>query len=453
MLMSVKVRITLWYTFFMVIIMISSLGILVQFSASHIFSGIDKQLQHTVTRSFREISCRNGQLHFDADFHILGLENAIYLSVYDNNGNYLYGDLPSYYNGSSILSMDTLTTEYDFYTNWKIYDYKQDIDGFGPLWVRGITSQTKKEGWLVKLSRIIIFMFPFMLLVISFGGYHIIRHTLLPLDILCETAGKISTGNDLSERTGLKNKNDEVYRLAKAFDHMVERLEMAFHREKQFTSDASHELRTPISVILAQCEYALPEDIVIEEKQEALEAIEKQAKKMSSLVSRLLLLARADNGTQILKKENICLTELLQFVCESFEDMALEKNIHLKLSLPETLPISADEGMLIRFFSNMINNGIKYGNKDGYIKISLWKDSDKIRGLIEDNGIGISEENLPKIWERFFQVEPARSSCEDGSSGLGLSLCKWIIEAHGGEITVESILHKGTVFTFSLPLI
>ena len=101
----------------------------------------------------------------------------------------------------------------------------------------------------------------------------------------------------------------------------------------------------------------------------------------------------------------------------------------------------------------MISNGIKYGNKDGYVKISLLKDSDKIRGRIEDNGIGISEENLPKIWDRFFQADPSRFSFEDGSSGLGLSLCKWIIKSHGGEITAESILHKGTVFTFSLPLI
>lgn len=449
--MSIKLKITLWYTLFLILFVGFSLGLLLYFSASKIFSTIDSQLQNTVIKSFKEISYKNDSLVFDSDFHLLGLEKGIYLSVYDKDGIFLYGDLPSYYSGSSHLTMGYLQEEYDFYTNWKIYDYQFELDGYGPVWIRGITSQTDKEGWMVTIIKASVLFLPFFVLAVSLGGFHIIKKTLAPLDHLNSISSKIGNGNDLSKRTHLPPKKDEVHLLASTFDHMMERLEESFLREKQFTSDVSHELRTPLSVILAESEFALLEDATLEEKNESLSVIHRQTKKMTELVSQLLVLARADQNTAPIQKELLKLTSLFDFVAETMDALLKEKEIHLNLNIPASLYCNGDENMLLRLFTNLVSNAIRYGNKNGNIWITACEKEDQIVVTIKDDGIGISKEDLPKIFDRFYQADSARQRNNNAGYGLGLSFCKWITEAHGGSIAVSSELSRGTEFTIFLP--
>ena len=445
--MTIKIKITLWYSLFMTLLVGLSLSLLLYFSASTMFANTEQKLKNTVNRSFKEISFSWGVLTYDPDFHLMGLEKGIYLSVYDVNGNFLYGDLPGYYNGSAYLTADCLQEEYDFYTNWKIYDNIFSLEGYGSIWIRGMTSQTSKEGWMQILLQSCIFLFPFFIIIVSVLGYQIIKHTLAPLDKLNRLSSEISTGSDLSKRTNLTAKNDEIHRLAQTFDHMMERLEQSFIREQSFTSDVSHELRTPISVIHSECEYALMPDSTEEEKKEALESILNQAHHMTSLTTQLLHLARLEQGKQPIQREDLCLCKLIRFVLESLKDFSDKKNIRIHLDLPKLLTYQADKNMMIRLFTNLIDNAIRYGKDGGNIWISLSQYSEEITVIIKDDGIGIASDDIGKMFKRFSQGTKNRRSA---STGLGLYLSKQIIEAHGGEIGVNSKIGEGSEFYFKL---
>jgi signal transduction histidine kinase len=296
----------------------------------------------------------------------------------------------------------------------------------------------------------IIFL-PFFVLCIAAGGYFIIRRTLSPLADMTETAQKISSGNDLSRRIRLGTGNDEVHKMAHTFDKMMDKLEDSFENEKQFTSDVSHELRTPVTVILSQCEYALQEDTPAQEIKDCIRSIAAQARKMSSLISQLLTLARADKGIQKLHYELLNLSELAEIITEEQKGIASKKGITLETCIQPDILFRGDETMLMRLFINLISNSITYGKENGLTRISLSSDGNLITGSVSDNGIGIEKDKLDKIWKRFYQVNPARSSGEREGAGLGLPMVKWITEAHGGTVCAESTPGSGTVFTFTFP--
>ena len=448
---SIKSKITLWYTVFMTLLVVLALGLLLAVSSTRLLSGANNRLKNMVLRSYKEISCRDGLLKFDNSFTFLGLEKGIYLSAYDTEGNFLYGRLPSYYSGTPDLIMDELQQEYDFYTQWYIYDYCMYVENYGNVWIRGITSQTEADRIMTTILRLSLVILPFFVVCIVVGGYCIIRRALAPLDAVTNTAQEISRGSDLSKRLQLKNRGDEVHRLAHTFDLMMDRLQDAFETEKQFTSDVSHELRTPVSVILALCEYGMSENASPAESAGCLKSIMIQAKKMSNLISQLLTLARTDSGKQQLHLELINLSELTDIIIEEQQLAAAEKNITITGDISPDILIRADETMMMRFFINLISNSITYGKVNGHIWISLHLRDGDIHGSVSDDGIGIPKEHLENIWKRFYQADPSRSSSNGSGAGLGLPMVRWIVTAHGGEIHVESTPGKGTAFIFSFP--
>ena len=281
-------------------------------------------------------------------------------------------------------------------------------------------------------------------------GFLIIRNSLKPINFIKNTALKIHAGNDLTKRINLGEGKNEVYTLANTFDGMFDKLQNSFDSEVQFTSDVSHELRTPISVIKSQAEYGKTNIVSINEAKDILNIIYDESQKMSNLVSQLLTLARMDKGYHKLNLENINLTELIEIVAESQKFNAEQKNITITYDLKEDIFADVDEHMIMRVFINLISNAISYGKENGFIHITLQLSEDKKFILIEikDNGIGISKENINKIWDRFFQVESSRTG---DNSGLGLPMVRGIVEAHNGEITVESKLDIGSTFKIKLP--
>ena len=447
--LSVKLKITLWYTLFMTLLVALTLGLVFWLGGSRLLSEAELRLKGVVTSGFKEIEYEHGALEFDDDLRDPG--SGVYLSVYDGGGNLLYGRIPAGFEGASMLVMDEVQQVASGQEHWYVYDYCQAVEGYGNLWIRGIISQSQADAALRTVARVAVILLPFLALCIARGGYSIIRRALEPLSARTETARRISEGSDLSQRIRLGPGEDEVHRLAHTFDGMMERLEESFENERQFTSDVSHELRTPVAVILSQCEYASRPDAAQPEIDACLQAVSRQARKMSALISQLLTLARTHKGAQALSMEQLDLSGLAQAVAEEQQDSAAARGISIETRIPPGLAMGGDETMIMRLLINLVSNAVSYGREGGHILIRLWEDGESVGGCVEDDGIGIAPGHLDKIWNRFYQVDPARNSRQEGGAGLGLPMVKWIARAHGGRVWAESIPGEGSVFSFVFP--
>ena len=229
---------------------------------------------------------------------------------------------------------------------------------------------------------------------------------------------------------------------------MLDTIEAGLKRERQFSSDVSHELRTPLSVLQMQCDAMLERDDLDDQTRAQIEVLQRKIKNLSSMISQLLLLSRADRGQEKLQKEDLDLSELTQMLTEEYEEIAAERQLTLHADIQPDIYMHADQTLMIRLFANLLQNALTYNRENGTITMTL-KQADDIIITVQDTGIGIREEHLPHIWERFYQADPSRSDTE--SSGLGLSMVKWIVEAHQGTITVSSKLNEGTTFTCVFP--
>ena len=443
---SLKVKLTVLYTFFMTLVTCFALGILFSLSNQELLSSVQSDLRRQVEGSLEDVEAEDSWLEVDSDFY--DLEDGVYLSLYSENGEFLYGRLPYGYDASPQFQEGQIQTIQDNQEEWYIYDISHRIDGYGTVYFRGITSVTRAENSMTITIRFAAILLPLLVVFTGIVGYRFTRRTLLPVAKITETVKKIRRDEDLSQRVGLGKGKDEIYQLSQTFDEMLEELEEAFKREQQFTSDVSHELRTPVTVILAQCE-AMLQDPEIEQKQkDQVEIIEKKARSMARMISQLLMLSRADQGRQEVQKEWLNLSELTQMAAEEQETLAKEKDIRIFTDIWPEIYAQADESLYIRMLDNLISNAVSYGKKGGYVKVLLYEEGNMVKGAVEDNGIGIPGESLEKIWERFYRVDTARTDQEH--SGLGLSMVKWIVQVHRGEITVESREGKGSRFIFQL---
>lgn len=445
---SLKVKLTVLYTFFMTLVTCFALGILFSLSNQELLYSVKSGLQQQVEESLEDVEAEEGWLDVDHDFY--NLEDGVYLSLYSETGDFLYGRLPYGYNATPDFENGRLQTIRESQEEWYIYDISQQIEDYGKVYFRGITSVTKAENSMAVTIRFAAILLPLLVVLTGIVGYRFTRRTLLPVLRITETVKKIRKDEDLSQRVGLGKGKDEIYQLSQTFDQMLEELEEAFKREQQFTSDVSHELRTPVAVILAQCEALLQNQELPSDQRAQIEVIGRKAGDMARMIGQLLLLSRADQGRQQVEKEQLNLSELTEMAAEEQGILAEEKGIRILTDIQPGILGNADESLYIRMLDNLISNGVYYGNPGGYVKISLFEEGDLVKGVVEDNGRGIPAENLPRIWERFYRVDASRT--DQGHSGLGLSMVKWIVQAHGGEITVESREGEGSRFTFWFPI-
>ena len=226
---------------------------------------------------------------------------------------------------------------------------------------------------------------------------------------------------------------------------MIERLEVAFDRQRQFTADASHELRTPLAVIQAETSLTLGRERTKEDLQESLEMVSQEVSYMSAIIEKLLFLARSDSGKEPVTFRDINLRDLLGEVYADAAALAREKNIELKMEPVEDITIKGDAVKLRQLFLNILENAVRYTPEGGRISSSLVRRDGRAVVTISDTGIGIPAEHLPYIFDRFYRVDKARSRAE-GGTGLGLAIARQIAESHGGSIEVESEAGKGSTF-------
>ena len=240
-----------------------------------------------------------------------------------------------------------------------------------------------------------------------------------------------------------------MHELADTFNDMMGRLERSFDAERRFTSDASHELRTPVTVILAECEMAekMPEDT--EAVQESVTEIHKQARKMSELIGKLLAYTRLEQGTRRIDREELDLSGLVEDVCEEQRTVAA-RNIKIECEASPDVLVNGDVALLISLVQNLVTNAVKYGKDGGHVWVKVYSEGSKACVSVRDDGIGIGEEDLACIWNRFYQADRSRSD-ESRGIGLGLSLAQQIARLHGGRITASSRPGEGSEFIFSMP--
>lgn len=319
---------------------------------------------------------------------------------------------------------------------------------FGVLQVGESLAQLTNTMQSITIALLVIV--PFVLLLGVVGSYWLAKRAFRPILRLTRTAREIKAG-DLHRRVPIPRSRDEVYDLSLTLNEMIARLDSAFTQQRRFVADASHELRTPVTVIRSITEVALEEPLLFEECVEALKEITGESERLGRLINDLLTLARADEDQLLLDCEPVRLDLLVFDVAASMEALAVERGVKLAIETLQPLSVLGDTTRLIQVIMGLVDNALIYTNAGGSVTLGVEARGAMARLTIRDTGIGIAEEDLPHIFERFYRADPARSRVASGS-GLGLSIAEWVVLAHGGSIDVKSQVEQGSTFTILLPL-
>jgi len=306
------------------------------------------------------------------------------------------------------------------------------------------------ERILDRLWTILLIGIPLPLLALALGGWFLADRALAPVAAIARTMESINTEN-LSQRLPGADEKNEFGRLIKNFNAMLEHLETSFRRVRQFAADASHELRTPLTVLRGETEVALRWTKNPEELRRILESNLEEVDRMSHIVEDLLLLAKSEVGEIPFDLKQVNLSEMLEELYLQGRVLGENKGVAVGLNLPpDPVIIAADELRIRQMILNIISNGIKYTPSGGRVDIRLEATDAGGVVTVSDTGIGMDRENLEKIFERFYRIDKGRGHGESGA-GLGLSIVKWIVDAHGGSIDVDSEQGKGSTFRITLP--
>jgi len=303
-------------------------------------------------------------------------------------------------------------------------------------------------GWLV----------PITIILASAGGYFLARKNLAPVADMTERADRISEST-LHDRLVVENPADELGRLATTLNRLLDRLDLAFERQRRFIADASHELRTPLAILQGESEVALSNPSrTPEEYRGSLTALQHEARRLARIVEDMFTLSRADAGQYPVNPRPLYLDELVADCAQSVRTLAAAKSITVSVEPNGELLFSGDESLLSRMFLNLLDNAIKYTPNGGKVAVQVRATPAGAQVMVSDNGPGISEQFHSRIFERFFRADQARTRGNPGASdssasgaGLGLSIAKWIAEAHRGTLTLTRSDPSGTVFTVNLP--
>ena len=310
-----------------------------------------------------------------------------------------------------------------------------------------------QQEMLEEVTATFAWVIPIAIVLASVGGYFLARKSLGPVVAMSSHAGRIGAAN-LHERLAVQNERDELGQLAQSFNSLLDRLSQSFERQQRFMADASHELRTPVAILRGEAEVALSQQARSQkEYRESLEVLQQEATRLTHIVEDLFTLTRADAGQYPLQPRDFYLDELVAECVHAARTLALAKKISLTLEEAFESPIHADESLLRRMILNLLDNAIKYTPQAGRVTVTCNWVGDEYVVSITDTGGGIPAELQPRIFERFFRADKARSRAENdgGGAGLGLSISRWIAEAHHGRLELTRSDSIGSTFTAYLP--
>ncbi|MGZ3535292.1 MAG: sensor histidine kinase [Thermodesulfobacteriota bacterium] len=477
---SLRFKLTLWYVLILGVLLTSFSGFLYFTLSKSLYRDVDNKLKSLAELIASESSSPLSKFSFGTIDQALEASMNLkpigkFIQVLDESGNIgrksdnlRNVQLPISLNALKNASKGSNTFETNRTienTPLRIMTFPVVENGHVTKIVQIASSLEGVEDALNKLFLILIISVPSTLILASLGGQFLAHKALKPVDDITQTARMITSKN-LNQRMNPPKVKDEISRLIETFNEMISRLDQSFQQMKQFSSDASHELKTPLTILKGEVEVMLRRERTSHEYQQTLKSNLEEINRMSQIVEDLLTLSKADTGEIGLNKEDINLTEILNEVVAQMNRLASSKKLDLSSSNhDEDIHLFGDALRLRELFINLIENGIKYTEEGGSIRIFLqkvssarnqsgWLEREKgelVKIIVSDTGIGIAQEDQERIFDRFFRVDKARSR-EQGGSGLGLSICKWIVEAHQGDIEVESELGKGSSFIVRLPL-
>lgn len=284
------------------------------------------------------------------------------------------------------------------------------------------------------------------------GGRAVARRSMRPVAAITQAARQV-TGRRLSARVPRSGAGDELDDLAGTLNEMLDRVEQSFRQIQQFTADAAHELRTPLAALRGSAEHVLSQPRSEERLLSLIEQSLVYYRILSRVTDDLLLLTKLDSGQEPLRLAPFRLDAAVRDVVELYTPLATEQDIEIHVVSPDQVTVRADEGKIRRLVSNLLDNAIKYMTGAGTVSVDIQRSSGVVATIISDTGPGIPQEDLPRVFERFFRVDRARTHTSDAerrSVGLGLAICRSIVQAHGGEITVDSTPGRGTRVMFTL---
>jgi heavy metal sensor kinase len=441
--MSIRTRLTIWYLVVMVVLLLLFSTLAYFMPARRLYQNLDNSLQ---ARAFQ----------LKATGFSSAQPNELLLS-FNSSGNLLqeFGPVIDITSIAPLVKQAQsgedvfLTTETSdkqgvrlYATSFRVPFNDQIVIVVGQL-TSGVTGPLAAFRFVLIIAGVIV------VVMAGIGGLFLASRVLRPVEQITKTAQEIGEG-DLSRRIDVKT-NDELGKLASTLNDMIGRLEEAFNRQRQFTADASHELRTPLAIMQAEATLALSKERTEDDYRKSLETISQESSYMSSVIGKLLFLARSDAGKEQLTFENVDIKNLIVELSTNIEALAQDKGIKFAVDAQENLIVNGDKVKLRQLFINILENAIRYTPNDGNISVSAAKKDENALVAISDTGIGIPPEHLPHIFERFYRVDKARSRAE-GGVGLGLAIAKYIAESHGGKIELESQVGKGTTFKITIPL-
>ena len=431
----VSIRVTVWFT--AVIIFLFSIVL------SSVILLEDRYINNTSTE---ELVSAVEKIYEDPD-EFENFNDGIYYIKYNENNEIIAGKIPKDFDLTLAFSIEDINT-YQI-ENKKFLYYDTRLKNTGD-WIRGIYPLSRFQNDISKMWDILFYYIaPLFIAFVAFVGYKIVKNAFKPVKKISETALEIKKSKNFSRRIELDNSEDEIHKMASAFNEMLDTVEETFIHEKQFSSDVSHELRTPITVILAQSDYALDYVDTLDEAMESFEVINRQAKKMTSLINQIMELSKLERQNEI-EKERINFSNIILQLLEDYRTLLENSNIELITNIEKDLRIYGNKLMIERLFINLFTNAMKFTKTT--ISVSLNRINKEIILQVKDDGVGIAKEEQKYIWDRFFQINNSRNKDKNRGSGLGLSMVNKIAQLHSATIEVESEIGKGACFIVRFPI-
>ena len=431
----VSIKVTAWFT----AVIIFLFGIVL----SSVILLEDRYINNTSTE---ELVSAVEKIYENPD-EFENFDDGIYYIKYNADNEIIAGKIPKDFDLALAFSIEDINT-YQI-ENKKFLYYDTRLKNTGD-WIRGIYPLNRFQNDISKMWDIVFYYIaPLFIAFVAFVGYKIVKNAFKPVKKISETALEIKKSKNFSRRIELDNSEDEIHKMASAFNEMLDTVEETFIHEKQFSSDVSHELRTPITVILAQSDYALDYVDTLDEAMESFEVINRQAKKMTSLINQIMELSKLERQNEI-EKERINFSNIILQLLEDYRTLLENSNIELITNIEKDLRIYGNKLMIERLFINLFTNAMKFTKTT--ISVSLNRINKEIILQIKDDGVGIAKEEQKYIWDRFFQINNSRNKDKNRGSGLGLSMVNKIAQLHSATIEVESEIGKGACFIVRFPI-